>query len=116
MNTQAEVLHGETTQLLDEWREFVRDCEAGYAWNVYDYHCDLAVRDRIEEALAAGDAHLSAPVEEVDAQFRALLQPDVQVGPEDDPWWHRGVLRYAGPELAAGLRDWFQVEVEEREA
>jgi hypothetical protein len=30
MNTQEEVLHERTEVLLDEWRDFVRKCEAGY--------------------------------------------------------------------------------------
>lgn len=115
MNTQEEVLHERTEVLLDEWRDFVRDCEAGYGWNVYEYHNDLSVRDRLQGCVDEGDADLAAQVEEIDVRFRALLQPGVQVGPEDGPWWHRGVLRYAGPDLATELKDWFQVDVEIRE-
>jgi hypothetical protein len=115
MNTQEEVLHERAEVLLDEWRDFVRDCEAGYGWNVYEYHNDLAVRDRLQACIDEGDAELAAQVEEIDARFRALLQPGVQVGPEEDAWWHRSVLRYAGPELATGLKDWFQVDIEVRE-
>ena len=115
MNTQAEALHERTGMLLDEWREFVAGCEAGYGWNVYEYHNDLAVRDRIAAGLDEMDADAAAQVAEVDARFRALLQPGVQVGPEEDPWWHRGVLRYAGPALAAELKEWFSVDVEARE-
>ncbi|WP_420130518.1 hypothetical protein [Longimicrobium sp.] len=115
MNTQEEVLHQRTEVLLDEWRDFVRECEAGYGWNVYEYHNDLSVRDRLQTCIDEGDADLAAQVEEIDARFRALLQPGVQVGPEDGPWWHRGVLRYAGPDLATELKDWFQADVEVRE-
>lgn len=116
MNTQEEALHERTETLLDEWRDFVRACEAGYAWNAYEYHNDLSVRDRLQTTLDEGtDPDLASQVAEIDAQFRALLQPGVQVGPEDGPWWHRGVLRYAGPELAMGFKDWFQVDVEVRE-
>lgn len=114
MNTQAEALHERTEVLLEEWRDFVADCEAGYGWNVYEYHNDLSVRDRLEACLHEMSADDSAQVAEIDARFQALLQPGVQVGPEDGPWWHRGVLRYGGPELAAELREWFQVEVEVR--
>lgn len=115
MNTQAEALHERAGMLLDEWREFVAGCEAGYGWNVYEYHNDLAVRDRLEASLGEMEPGDAAQVAEIDARFRSLLQPGVQVGPEEDPWWHRGVLRYAGPELAAGLKDWFQVDIEVRE-
>ena len=115
MNTQEEVLHERTEVLLDEWRDFVRECEAGYGWNVYEYHNDLSVRGRLQATLDEGDPELAAQVAEIDARFRALLQPGVQVGPEEDPWWHRGVLRHAGPELASELKDWFQVDVEVRE-
>jgi hypothetical protein len=34
--------------LLDEWRDFVRDCEAGYGWNVNEYPNDSPVRDRLQ--------------------------------------------------------------------
>lgn len=115
MNTQAEALHERTEELLDEWRDFVAECEAGYGWNVYEYHNDLSVRDRLETCLAEMEAGDAAQVAEIDGRFRALLQPGVQVGPEDGPWWHRGVLRYAGPDMAAELKEWFQVEVEVRQ-
>jgi hypothetical protein len=115
MNTQAEVLHERTEVLLDEWRDFVQACEAGYEGNVYEYHSDLSARDRLQACIDEGDADLAAQVAETDERFRALLQPGVQVGPEEDAWWHRGVLRYAGPDLACELKDWFQAEVEVRE-
>ena len=104
-------------ELLDQWREFVEGCEQGYEFNVMEYHTDLSVRDRIEACLRSPgrtDPVYAARVAEVDARFRALLQPGVEVGPADDPWWHRGVLRYAGDALADGLREWFSVEVEAR--
>ncbi len=103
--------------LLAEWTRFVDDCEAGYEYNVMEYHADLSVRDRIEACLRSRgrtDAAFAAAVEAVDARFRALLQPGVEVGPDGDPWWHRGVLRYAGYPLSNGLREWFSVEVEAR--
>ncbi|HEY0016083.1 MAG TPA: hypothetical protein VGC13_07175 [Longimicrobium sp.] len=115
MNTQAEALHERTEVLLDEWRDFVLECEAGYGWNVYEYHNDLSVRDRLETCLHEMEPGDAAQVAEIDDRFRALLQPGVQVGPEDGPWWHRGVLRYAGPDMAAELKDWFRVDVEVRQ-
>ena len=104
--------------LLAEWKRFVNECEEGYECNVMEYHADLSVRDRIETCLRSPgrtDAAFAADVEAVDERFRALLQPGVEVGPEGDPWWHRGVLRYAGYSLCNGLREWFSVEVEPRE-
>lgn len=119
--TQAEphaASRGESPDvLLEEWRLFVDDCEQGYEYNVMEYHADLSVRDRIEQCLrtpGAAPPGFAERVEAVDARFRALLQPGVEVGPEDDPWWHRGVLRYAGGDLADGLEEWFGVEVEAR--
>jgi len=104
--------------LLEMWGEFVEACERGYEFNVMEYHTDLAVRDRIEACLRSPgrtDAAFGEGVARVDARFRALLQPEVEVGPAGDPWWHRGVLRYAGEALSEGLYEWFGVEVEARE-
>lgn len=104
-------------ELLDEWAGLVESCEDGYEYNVMEYHTDLAVRDRIEACLRAPgrtDAAYAARVAEVDGRFRALLQPGVEVGPAHDPWWHRGVPRYAGYALSDGMREWFGVEVEAR--
>lgn len=104
-------------ELLEEWRGFVEQCEQGYEYNVMEYHADLSVRDRIEACLrgeGSEDAGFVAGVAEADARFRALLQPGVEVGPEGDPWWHRGVPRYAGYPLAEGLSEWFGVQVEAR--
>ena len=121
MSTHDQPQHDTTAEspqeLLDRWREFVEGCEQGYEFNVMEYHTDLAIRDRIEVLLRASegpDATWAAGVAELDERFRALLQPGVQVGPEDDPWWHRGVPRYAGYALSDGLREWFGVEVEAR--
>ncbi len=108
-------------ELLEEWAQLVRECEAGYDWNLYEYHNDLSVRDALGRILADPDRaqeerdEVATRLLEIDARFQALLQPGAGVGPEDDPWWHRGVPRYAGPELAAEMRDWFEVEVEARE-
>lgn len=108
-------------QLLEEWAQLVRECEAGYEWNLYEYHNDLAVRDALARILADPDraeeerAEVATRLLEIDARFQALLQEGVQVGPEEDPWWHRGVPRYAGCELAGEMREWFGVEVEARE-
>lgn len=103
--------------LLQEWGEFVEACEEGYEYNVMEYHADLALRDRIEACLRSPgrtDAAFASRVAQVDERFRALLQPGLEVGPPDDPWWHRGVPRYAGYALADGMREWFSVEVEAR--
>lgn len=121
MSTQDSLLDdlapASPAELLDEWRDFVEACELGYEYNVMEYHTDLAVRDHIEACLRTPgrtSAEYAAHVAEVDARFRDLLQPGVVVGPEDDPWWHRGVLRYSGYALADGLHEWFGVEVEAR--
>jgi hypothetical protein len=115
--TQAAARGESPGALLESWREFVDACEQGYEYNVMEYHADLSVRDRVEACLgdAAAPGGFAARVAEQDERFRALLQPGVQVGPESDAWWHRGVLQYAGGDLAAGLREWFDVEVAVRE-
>lgn len=117
IDAQDDTLAESPEDLLDEWRGLVEECEEGYGYNVMEYHTDLAVRDRLERCLRAPgrtDAAFAARVGEVDERFRTLLQPGVEVGPADDPWWHRGVLRYAGDALADGLHEWFGVEVEAR--
>ena len=121
MSTHDPMAHHATTEspnaLLEDWRAFVDGCELGYEYNVMEYHQDLSVRDQLEAWLrdpALPDG-FPARVAEVDERFRALLQPGVEVGPADDPWWHRGVLLYAGDSLAEGLREWFGVEVQVRD-
>jgi hypothetical protein len=121
MTTHDSLPHDTETEspeeLLEGWRELVEECERGYEYNVMEYHADLSVRDRLEACLRGPSAPDGFParVAEVDERFRALLQPGVEVGPAEDPWWHRGVLRYAGDALAHGLREWFGVEVEARD-
>lgn len=111
--------HGPSSEhLLEEWAQVVRECEAGYEWNVYEYHNDLGVRDALERIVSDPDraheerAEVALRLAEIDARFQALLQPGVQVGPAEDPWWHRGVPRRAGAELAAELKEWFGADVE----
>jgi hypothetical protein len=114
--------HGPASaDLLEEWAQLVRECEAGYEWNLYEYHTDLQVRDALERIVSdharahEERAEVATRLAEIDARFEAILQGGVEVGPEEDPWWHRGVPRLAGPDLAAELREWFGVEVEVRE-
>lgn len=117
--TQSETraaARGESPEvLLETWRAFVGACERGYEYNVMEYHADLSVRDRLEALRPQADTGFEARLAEQDARFRELLQPGVQVGPEGDAWWHRGVPRYAGGDLAAGFREWFDAEVQVRE-
>lgn len=117
MERVDDVLDGDAPEdLVREWREFVDECATGYQWNLYDYHQDLAVRDRLEACLQAGclPEAVMGEVAAIDARFREMLQPGVQVGPETDPWWHRGVPVYAGSELAEGIQEWFSAPVEVR--
>lgn len=118
MEPKVDVLDGDAPEdLVREWREFVDECTAGYPWNLYDYHNDLAVRDRLEDCLRAGclPEGVVRDVLKLDARFREMLQPGIAVGPATDPWWHRGVPQYAGPELAEGIQEWFSAPVEVRD-
>jgi hypothetical protein len=107
------------SSLLDAWRGVVEDASEGYGFGLDEFKNDLWVRDFIErlttDPRVLGDPvrdEFRAAVDAVDSRFRALLQPDVHIGPPEAPWWQRGVLRQADEEYADDLRQGYGVEVE----
>lgn len=109
-------------ELVQGWNQFVEQCECGYPMSIYEYENDASVRQMIEnvlvsEDLAADEAVLAFTrrVAEIDARFRGILQPGVEINEPDAPWWMGGAPRYAGAELAGDFRDTYGVVVEVRE-
>src|SRR5438045_4866711 len=80
-------------QLLTQWEQFVDWCKDGYRWDVSEYSNELAVREKLELLLAAEPLQrfqelqeLKARVSAIDARFKSLLKPDVQL-PNREHWW-----------------------------
>jgi hypothetical protein len=106
-------------QLLNTWKSFVSYCEAGYDFDISEYDYDLGVRDYIESVLNSEllrDCEemgwFREQVEEIDQQFRGLLQPRRFNTHGETPWWKQYVLRYAGAELAQDFFVKYGVDVE----
>ena len=105
--------------LLQQWGQFVEECEAGYGWSIYEFDDELSARDLLAKMLEDTELarhpeaqELSGRVAEVDRRFKELLRSDVEVGDPQDPWWRRGVLRSAGSEYAADAHKLYGVQVE----
>ena len=92
--------------LTGSWADFVKQCKRGYPDNIYEYYNDIRVREWIEIVLARTDLavfdehrQFREVVAEIDAEFQGLLQTAYAV-PRKNFWWERGVLSFAGSELA----------------
>lgn len=97
-------------RLLDQWSELIEACKDGYQWDISEYHHELMVRERLERIVTASElapypelAIVRQGVEDLDQAFKDLLQSGVVLGDETNPWWERGVLKYAGEPYASYL-------------
>src|SRR5688572_28923260 len=105
---------------LRDWKSFVELCSLGYPNSIYEYFNDIRVREWIETILASPDlANYSEYhefrnlVAEVDVTFKALLQAGLTT-PAKRLWWEGGVLKFAGPELAADFQRDYGIAIETR--
>jgi hypothetical protein len=105
-------------QLEGGWRTFIRQCQQGYDMDIYEYGNDRHVRTMIQQVLTVDGLIASPQVEAyksrigvLDAQYRELLQPGIEVGDATRQWWERGVPKYAGAELADDFSRIYQVEI-----
>ena len=104
--------------LLRCWEEFIKDCTAGYDWDLYEYDKDLSVRGALAvvlnaEVLTAYPEHWAfrKRVDRLDHDFKQLLQEDV-ARDEHATWWERGILKKAGAAYAVDLTAIYEVDVE----
>ncbi len=105
--------------LLDRWSALIEAVEDGYRWTLDEYLNELAPRDLLEALFADSSVGNSAEVEqlkgrvyEIDGRLRSLLRNDVSIGQVEDPWWRRGVLRFAGQDYAKDLEGLYGICVE----
>ena len=104
-------------ELLKRWKAFVRSCEEGYRWSIYEYDNELSARDLLADVMNDSVlaqtpelAEWATRVALVDARFSALLHEHEMRGRDTDPWGRRGVLRSAGPEYRQDVRDLHGIE------
>ena len=114
----ASARNNSPAQLLAQWGQFVEWCQEGYNWDVSEYMNELSVRERLERLLTAENLQpfpelreLKTRVSEIDARFKEILNPDVQL-PNREYWWERGVLKRAGEQYAKYFRDAHDIQVE----
>ncbi|MEU7840371.1 hypothetical protein AB0B39_05290 [Micromonospora sp. NPDC049114] len=120
----AEVTGGRRpTGYVQGWEQFVGFCEDGYDDILEEYRFDLSVRHAIENVLT--DERLFGfpqmgwvreRIEAADERFRAVLSEQRMPGPDERQWWEAHVLAWAGPTLAADLRDAYGIHVQVRES
>jgi hypothetical protein len=97
--------------LLRRWRDFVTGVERGYDDSIYEYTNDLSVRDRLERVVQGAGLALRAKLEgaiaEGDRRFEAATEesarPLGEFGEASPPWWWRRVPRRRTGELEEDL-------------
>jgi hypothetical protein len=105
---------------IEHWEAFVTECEDGYAFCWAEWLNDvIGVRRPID--LLFGDPIVGADwrmtqfatrLADADNRLRALFVDGVLAGGEGQPWWQRGLLRFAGREYAEDARAMFDVPIE----
>jgi hypothetical protein len=108
--------------LLEQWQEFVGECEDGYNDCIYEYYNDISSRKLIDLILKSftGDLDESlnsyiAQVKATDEKFRSLLKSDTQLKDKSN-WFEGGVLKFAGKEYGSDLNRIYGIEVEIKES
>lgn len=119
----AERRHWRRKPTADElergWKAFIAECEHGYTMGIYEYDNDRFVRNMIQLVLEVEGLAASSEVEAykgrigaLDAQFRSLLQPGVEIDDAGECWWERAVPKYGGAELADDFMRTYHVAIE----
>ncbi|MEV4761014.1 hypothetical protein AB0J89_00095 [Micromonospora chokoriensis] len=120
----AEVTGGRRpTGLVEGWEQVVEFCEEGYDDNLDEYWFDLSIRHTIDRMLT-DERLLGFPqmgwvrerVAAADERFRAVLSEQRMPARREMPWWEAYVPAWAGPVLAAELRDTYDIRIEVRES
>ncbi|MBM0232338.1 hypothetical protein JNW91_10970 [Micromonospora sp. STR1_7] len=120
----AEVTGGRRpTGYVEAWEQFVGFCEEGYDDVLDEYWFDLSVRHAIEQVLTDEGLRgfpqmgwFRELVGDADERFRAVLSEQRAPVRSDAPWWEAYLPAWAGPVLAAELRDTYGIHVEVRTA
>ncbi|MEU7929813.1 hypothetical protein [Micromonospora sp. NPDC049107] len=120
----AEVTGGQRpTGLVEGWEQVVEFCEEGYDDILDEYWFDLSIRHTIDRVLTDerlfGFPQMGWVRERVaaaDERFRAVLSEQRMPAQREEPWWEAYVPAWAGPVLAAELRDTYDIRIEVRES
>lgn len=108
------------SSLLDMWGDLIAECETGYQWEMSELRNELRVRDQLQTLAAAPTLQafaehrdFEARLRSLDDRFRTLLRSDVEFE-QQQGWWRRGVLRFAGPAYCDYCKAVLGVEIEKR--
>lgn len=85
--------------LIGGWRDFVDECETGYAWTLFEYWEDLSFRTDIQKALELEELkkyeeyqHLESQILATDSLFKEISYLDNRVDIDDQYWWQKRLL------------------------
>jgi hypothetical protein len=110
----------EPSELVGQWIDFVVSCVEGFQGDAdEDYFNLLTCRGELEDAMNAPELAnypqmelVRSAVSIADEKFRPILVPDAFPKIPESKWWLRGMVRYAGPQLAADLRRSYGITIE----
>jgi hypothetical protein len=96
------IVRGGRHGLIERWREFVGEVEAGYRYRLEEYRHDLDLRGAIAITGLAGEPE----VQEADERLRSLLTGGARIWESfsGDAFWDFGYPRNAGGLLLRDLR------------
>ncbi len=104
--------------LCDRWAYFIQECAEGYQWCSAEYDNDIVCRDYLGEILEMEALKefvqydgLAERVEELDQQFKALLQHGVARPYRTKTWWRCGILKQAGEEYCEDMKGLHGIDV-----
>lgn len=103
--------------LTESWEAFIKECEEGYSWTIYEYDNEIRVREKMELILASPEIqtyeeiqNALTKVNSLDARMRSLFIPNIS-RKNKNHWWDKGVLKYAGEEYAKDIKHELNIEV-----
>jgi hypothetical protein len=105
-------------EFIKSWDGFVKECEAGYQWTIYEYYDEITIREIIERILIAPPLQsfvefieFSKAIHEIDERFRQL-QVIGQATVHQKYWWEHIILKRAGPEYAEEINGRYGINIE----
>lgn len=110
---------GTPWSFVENWEDFVAECEEGFWQDECEYKNDSHCRETLEKTLYAPEMEpfpeqvraMKERVFAADERLRALFMPGVQIGYSNWNWWERGVLRYAADDYADYVKRSWGIEL-----
>ena len=115
--SRGRMSNGSPNAVLEAWEDFVRECEEGYSWTIYEYDNEIAVRATIEATLqdpavrsSSGFEAFKERLAPIDERFQILIGQGPKISDHGE-WWERRLPPRGGTQFLEDVRSSYHVDI-----